>query len=137
MVMLMMMLVMVMMMVTVAAPAAAAATVVAVAACWYAQQHATDAQRTSRAAGGDGRRVEFLNKSKGSCKEATGRMGGANWASAVLAVVMSAIWFYLAENVGGPGAQNTVCSKEFQRSRWQAMGGGVRRADRGPKTSDL
>ena len=79
----------------------------------------------------------FPEQNKGSCKEETRRMGGANWASALLAVVISAIWFYLAENVGGPGAQNTVCSKEFLRSRWQAMGGGVRMADGGPKTSDL
>ena len=63
--------------------------------------------------------------------------GGATWASELFAVVFSAIHFYLAENVCRPGAQDMVGRKEFIRSRRQAMGGGARKADGGPKTSDL
>ena len=44
---------------------------------------------------------------------------------------------YFAENLRLPESQNVVGSKEFIRSRRQAMGAGVRKADGGPKTSDL
>ena len=44
---------------------------------------------------------------------------------------------YLAENVRRPEGQNVVGSKEFIGSWRQAMGGGVQKADGGPKTSDL
>ena len=44
---------------------------------------------------------------------------------------------YLAESVRRPEGQNVIGSKEVMRSRRQAMGGGVRKADGGPKTSDL
>ena len=44
---------------------------------------------------------------------------------------------YLAENVRRPEGQHVVGNKEIIRSRRQAMGGGVRKADGGPKTSDL
>ena len=43
---------------------------------------------------------------------------------------------YLAENVCRPEGQNVVGSKGFIRSRRKVMGGGVREADGGPKTSD-
>ena len=58
-------------------------------------------------------------------------------ASTLFAVAVPAICFYLAENVCPPGTQNMVGCKEFLRSRRQAMGGDVRKADGGPKTSDL
>ena len=79
----------------------------------------------------------FLKQSKRSCKEQRGPAGGATRAPALLAVVFSAIWIYLAEHVCRPRAQNVIVCKEFIRSRRQAMGGGVRKADGGPKTSDL
>ena len=41
---------------------------------------------------------------------------------------------YLADNVRRLGGQNVVDSKEFTGSRRQAIGGGVRKADGGPKT---
>ena len=44
---------------------------------------------------------------------------------------------YLAENLRRPESQNVVGSKDFIRSWRQAMGGGVRKADEGPKTTDL
>ena len=87
--------------------------------------------------GGGGRGVEFPKDSKRSYEEKPRQAGGPAWAPALFAVVFSAIRFYLAENVCGPGAQNMVGCKEFIRSRRQAMGGGVRKADGGPKTSDL
>ena len=44
---------------------------------------------------------------------------------------------YLADIVCRPGAQNVVGGTELIRSRRQAMGVGVRKADGGPKTSEL
>ena len=41
------------------------------------------------------------------------------------------------EEKRGPGAQNMLGCKELTRSRRQAMGDGVRKADGGPKTYDL
>ena len=44
---------------------------------------------------------------------------------------------YLAKIVCRPAAQNVVGHKEFIGMRRQAMGGGVRMADGGPKWYDL
>ena len=43
----------------------------------------------------------------------------------------------LAENVSRPVAQNMLCPKGFIGGRQQGMGGGVRKADGGPKPYDL
>ena len=102
-------------------------------ACLSMQQHGGGAQRRFPMAGGGGGCVEFA---KQSLRNKTRPAGGARWALAFFAIVFSAVWFYLAENVWGPMAQNVVGNKEFIRSRQQVKGGGVRKAARGPKTCD-
>ena len=60
-------------------------------------------------------------------------MVGAMWPSAGLAVVFWACKQELAQNVCRPDTQNVAGYKEFIEAMEQAIGGGVRRAERGPK----
>ena len=64
-------------------------------------------------------------------------MVGATWPSALLAVVFSACKKELAENSCRPNTQNVAGHKEFIRAMGQAIGGGVRKAEGGPKWYDL
>ena len=57
--------------------------------------------------------MEFPKDSKGSCREKPRQAGGPARASALCAVVFSAIGFDLAENVRRPGAQNVMGPKDF------------------------
>ena len=59
----------------------------------------------------------FLRQRKRSYMEQRRPAGGATWASELLAVVLSAIHFYLAENVCWQAAQNVMLYKERVRSR--------------------
>mgnify|MGYP005692976887 FL=1 len=52
-------------------------------------------------------------------------------------VVFSACKKELAKNVCRPDTQNVVGHKEFIRAMGQAIGGGVRKAERGPNWYDL
>ena len=58
--------------------------------------------------------MDFLKQSKRSYKEQRRPAGGTTWAAALLAVVFSAVRFYLAENVCRPGAQNVVAYQWFR-----------------------
>ena len=62
---------------------------------------------------------------------------GAAWPSALLAVVFLAAKKELAKNVCRPDTQNVAGHTEFIRGMEQAIGGGVRKAERGPKWYDL
>ena len=64
-------------------------------------------------------------------------MVGATWHLTLLAVVFSACQKELAENIGRPNTQNVADHKEFIRAMGQAIGGGVRKAERGLKWYDL
>ena len=79
----------------------------------------------------------FLSNVKESYKEPHRPMGGAAWPSALLAVVFSACKKELAENICRPNTQNVAGHKDFIRAMGQAIGGGVRKAERGPKWYDL
>ena len=63
-------------------------------------------------------------------------MVGATWPSAVLAVVFSACKEELAKNICRPDTQNVAGHKELIRAMGQAIGGGVRKAQRGPNWYD-
>ena len=64
-------------------------------------------------------------------------MVGAAWPSALLAVVFSVCKKELAKNVCRPDTQDVAGHKEFIRAVGQAIGGGVRKAWKGPKWYDL
>ena len=64
-------------------------------------------------------------------------MVGATWPSGVLAVVVSGCKKELAENICRPDTQNVAGHREFIRAMGQAIGGGVRKAERGPNWYDL
>ena len=64
-------------------------------------------------------------------------MVGAVRPSAVSAVVFSASKKELAKNVCRPNTQNVACHKEFIKAMGQAIGGGVRKAQKGPNWYDL
>ena len=95
------------------------------------------ARRTSAPARGDACSKNFLSKVKESYKEPHRPMVGATWPSALLAVVFSACKKELAKNSCRPNTQNVAGRKEFIRAMGQAIGGGVRKAERGPNWYDL
>ena len=64
-------------------------------------------------------------------------MVGAAWPSELLAVVFSACKKQNAKNVCRPDTQNVASHKELIRAMGQAIGGGVRKAERGPNWYDL
>ena len=64
-------------------------------------------------------------------------MVGAAWPLAHLAVVFSPCTKELAKNRCRPDTQNVAGHKEFIRAMGQAIGGGVRKAERGPNWYDL
>ena len=64
-------------------------------------------------------------------------MVGATWPSGVLAVVVSGCKKELAENICRPDTQNVAGHTEFIRGMEQAIGGGVRTAERDQKWYDL
>ena len=78
--------------------------------------------------------VEFPEQSN---RELYGATKADAWPSARLAVVFSACKKELAQNVCRPDTQNVAGHKEFIRAMGQAIGGGVRKAERGPNLYDL
>ena len=63
-------------------------------------------------------------------------MVGAAWPSARLAIVFSACKKELAKNVCRPDTQNAAGHEEFIKAMGQAIGCGVRKAERGPNWYD-
>ena len=78
--------------------------------------------------------VEFPKQVTESYKEPQRPMVSAAWPSAV---VFSACKKELAKNVCQPDTQNVAGHKEFIRGMGQGIGGGVRKAERGPNWYEL
>ena len=81
--------------------------------------------------------VEFPKQNKASYKEPQRPTVGAAWPLALLAVVFSPCKKELAKNGCRPDTQNVAGHKEAIRGMGQAIGGGVRKAERGPNWYDL
>ena len=106
--------------------------------CWCGQQQRPmDAGRTSRGGGRHRLACRFPRQSKRSCKEQRERAGGAAWASACSAVVLSAIWNLSCRKSLRAGGPKYRWLSGIHRKLAAGDEGGVRKAGGGPKEYDL